>query len=92
MAVITLAIENQEGVNSLLDKIAANTPRYMTKKEVAEAFKVSNATVNRWIRSGEMKFASIGGILRISTKDVEAFYNRNRDMELLPKELKKVAP
>lgn len=48
----------------------------LTSQQVAEAFKVSVASVNRWAREGDL--ASIrtpGGNFRFRRKDVEAFLN-----------------
>lgn len=47
--------------------------RYQTVREVAELLKVSEATVRRWIRDGELRAIDIGKGWRIGADDLGAF-------------------
>jgi excisionase family DNA binding protein len=46
---------------------------YQTVREVAELLKVSEATVRRWIREGELRAIDIGKGWRIGSGDLDAF-------------------
>ncbi|MGM0583158.1 MAG: helix-turn-helix domain-containing protein [Pseudomonadota bacterium] len=46
---------------------------YRTVREVAELLKVSEATVRRWIRDGELRAIDIGKGWRIASGDLDAF-------------------
>lgn len=46
---------------------------YLTKKEVAEKFKVSQTTVNRWMRNG-LKFYRFEQIVRFKEDEVLGFF------------------
>lgn len=40
--------------------------QYMTKKDVMLQLQMSEATINRMLKSGELKFIKIGRLVRIS--------------------------
>lgn len=42
-----------------------------TVKEVAEIFKVTTRTVQSWIANGKIKSIKIGGVVRISSDEIE---------------------
>lgn len=46
--------------------------KMLTKKEVAEKYKVSESTVNRWINRG-LKCLKNNNILRFKEEDIEEF-------------------
>ena len=46
---------------------------YMTTREIAELFKVSEATVRAWIHAGELRAIRFGREFRVAVKDLEAF-------------------
>lgn len=50
-----------------------NREQYQTVKELAELLKVSEVTVRRWIKDGELRAIDIGKGWRISPGDLEAF-------------------
>jgi len=62
--------------------------QYQTVKEVAELLKVSEATVRRWIRDGELRAIEIGKGWRIADSDLEAFLcsHSTRDRETTEQE------
>lgn len=47
--------------------------QYQTVKEVADLLKVSEVTVRRWIKEGELRAIDIGKGWRISPGDLDAF-------------------
>lgn len=48
-------------------------PRLLTVQEVAEMLRVSNMTVYRLVRSGELRALQIGKSYRLREEDVDAF-------------------
>jgi excisionase family DNA binding protein len=48
-------------------------PGFLTPREVAEALRVSDMTVYRLIKSGELRALRIGKSFRISEEDFEAY-------------------
>jgi excisionase family DNA binding protein len=50
----------------------------MTLKEVAEAARVSESTVRRWLRNAELPAYRLGRQLRVRTEEFEAFLDRRR--------------
>ncbi|SIO07020.1 DNA binding domain-containing protein, excisionase family [Rhodovulum sp. ES.010] len=46
---------------------------YKTVRDVAEQLKVSEATVRRWIRDGELRAIDIGKGWRVGANDLGAF-------------------
>ncbi len=46
---------------------------YQTVREVADLLKVSEVTVRRWIKDGELRAIDIGKGWRIGTNDLDAF-------------------
>lgn len=48
-------------------------PGFLTPREVAEALRVSDMTVYRLIKSGELRAARIGKSYRIREEDVDAY-------------------
>ncbi|MCZ0811411.1 MAG: helix-turn-helix domain-containing protein [Pseudomonadota bacterium] len=47
--------------------------QYQTVKDVAELLKVSEVTVRRWIKDGELRAIDIGKGWRIGPGDLDAF-------------------
>lgn len=47
--------------------------QYQTVKDVADLLKVSDVTVRRWIKDGELRAIDIGKGWRIGPGDLEAF-------------------
>lgn len=47
--------------------------RYQTVQELAERLEVAEATVRRWIKSGELRAIDIGKGWRIAESDLERF-------------------
>jgi excisionase family DNA binding protein len=52
------------------------TDHLLTVHEVAEIMRVSNMTVYRLIRAGELRAARVGRGYRIRERDVEAYLSR----------------
>ncbi len=50
--------------------------RLLTVREVAEAMRVSNMTVYRLIKSGELDAIRVGRNFRIRDSDLEAYFDR----------------
>jgi len=48
---------------------------FMTTLEIAELFKVNEATVRAWIHEGELRAIRVGREFRVVVKDLEAFVN-----------------
>jgi len=46
---------------------------FMTTHEIAELFKVSEATVRAWIHEGELRAIRVGREFRVAVKELEAF-------------------
>jgi len=54
----------------------------MTLKEVAEAARVSDSTVRRWVRNSELPAYRLGRQLRVRSDEFEAFLDQRRlDLE-----------
>lgn len=47
--------------------------KFMTEKEVADLFRVSQASVVRWARAGLLKRTMLGGTIRYAQDDIESF-------------------
>lgn len=50
-----------------------SSDRYQTVKEVADLLKVSEVTVRRWIKDGELRAIDVGKGWRIGCDDLDAF-------------------
>ncbi len=50
-----------------------SSDRYQTVKEVADLLKVSEVTVRRWIKDGELRAIDVGKGWRIGSDDLDAF-------------------
>lgn len=48
---------------------------FMTTLEIAELFKVNEATVRAWIHGEDLRAIKLGREFRIAVEDVEAFVN-----------------
>jgi excisionase family DNA binding protein len=51
--------------------------KLLTVPETAVILKVSEESVRRFIRRGDLKAAKVGQSLRISIRDLEAYYRQN---------------
>ena len=63
----------------------------MTLKEVAEAAKVSESTVRRWVRSSELPAYRLGRQLRVRVEEFESFLDKQR-LDLDPDHNKRATP
>ena len=54
--------------------------RFFTIAAVAEFLDVSERTVRRWIKRGELVAHHIGAVVRIAESDLKAFIARHRDL------------
>jgi excisionase family DNA binding protein len=57
------------------------TDRLLTVHEVAGIMRVSNMTVYRLIRSGELKAARVGRGYRIRESEVDAYLDRGANLD-----------
>lgn len=57
---------------------------FMTTHEIAELFKVSEATVRTWIHEGELRAIRVGREFRVAVKDLEAFVNAHATRSVDP--------
>ena len=53
-----------------------NTPRYYTRRELAELLRVSLDTIDRWKKIGTLKGFTIEGSVRFSQEEVEELIKR----------------
>ncbi len=51
---------------------------YLTVKDIATRLQVSEQTVWRWIRSGELPSIKLGGQYRVSPDDLQDFLKKHR--------------
>jgi excisionase family DNA binding protein len=51
---------------------------YLTVKDIANRLQVSEQTVWRWIRSGELPSIKLGGQYRVSPDDLQDFLKKHR--------------
>ena len=51
---------------------------YLTKKEVAEKFKVSTKTIERWIKEKDMPYSRVDDVLRFNEKEVEEWFSSQK--------------
>jgi excisionase family DNA binding protein len=56
----------------------AAAERYLTRGDVAERLQVSIKTIDRWIKSGELPAAKLGGLVRISERDLAVLLAKSR--------------
>lgn len=54
-----------------------SSAQYQTVREVADLLKVSEVTVRRWIRDGELRAIDIGKGWRIGSDDLDKFLDRH---------------
>jgi excisionase family DNA binding protein len=51
---------------------------YLTKKEVAELLKVSEKTIERWIKNNNMPHSRVGNTLRFDQEEVESWFKSQK--------------
>ncbi len=49
---------------------------YLSVNEAAELLKVDTESIYRWVRSGKLPAAKIGGLWRIRKSDIDAFFKK----------------
>ncbi len=65
--------------NKAVKTVGLDRPRgLLTISETAETFHVSDRTVRRWIKKGELKVISLGRLRRIEPVEVERRIRDNR--------------
>ena len=65
--------------NKAVEQEVTDRPRgLLTISETAETFHVSNRTVRRWIKKGELRVISLGRLRRIEPGEVERRIRDNR--------------
>ncbi len=65
--------------NKVLKRDALDRPRgLLTISETAETFHVSDRTVRRWIKKGELRVVQLGRLRRIEPREVERRIRDNR--------------
>lgn len=52
--------------------------RLLTAKEAAEMLSLSERTIQRYLKSGELTFIRLGRSVRIELKDLEEFVERGK--------------
>ena len=57
---------------------ASDRTRWLTIADVAELLQVSDRTVQRWIKTGELAAHQLGRQWRISTRDLEEYLREHR--------------
>jgi excisionase family DNA binding protein len=55
------------------------TPRFFTIGDVADFFDVSDRSVRRWVKTGDLPVHRFGAAVRISDIDLRAFAARHRE-------------
>ncbi len=61
-----------EALNASSDpRLPAPLPESMTKAEICQAGKCSLATVNRWLKRGELRSVKVGRLVRVPRSAVE---------------------
>lgn len=50
---------------------------YFTIAEVAASLKVTDRTIRNWLMSGRLKAIRVGGVIRISRKELLIFTSQN---------------
>jgi len=54
-----------------------NNQELLSTKDVAKLFAVSEQTVRKWYRAGELKFIQRGQVIRVTREAVEQFIKSN---------------
>ena len=49
----------------------------LTTREVAKMFSVSDQTVRKWFKSGELPYLHMNGIIRVTREAVQKFISAN---------------
>jgi excisionase family DNA binding protein len=60
-----------------LDKTHDEAMGLLTTREVAKMFSVSEQTVRKWFRSGELPYLQKNGIIRVTREAVQQFIAAN---------------
>lgn len=68
----------------------ALTPLAYSVRDIAELVRVSDRTVWRWIKAGELRSVKVGGSVRVPAAEVEKLF-QGAKVEAKPKENPKVA-
>ena len=55
-----------------------NNQELLSTKDVAKLFAVSEQTVRKWYRAGELKFIQRGQVIRVTREAVEQFIKSDR--------------
>lgn len=53
------------------------TNEYITPIEIAQYIHVSPITVRKWLREGEIPYTKFGRVVRVKTRDFEAYCKAN---------------
>jgi excisionase family DNA binding protein len=56
----------------------ADEHTWLTPEEVAERIKVTEQTVRRWLRSGELTGTLLGRVWRVSLADLKVFMDERK--------------
>ncbi len=51
-------------------------PQYLSLQEMAKQLKVSERTIIRWVRSGELRAFRLGHVTRVTKEDFEKFLKK----------------
>jgi excisionase family DNA binding protein len=62
-----------DGMDSFGLVVVSDAPPVLTPKQAARALHVSDGTIRRWMRSGQLEGVRIGGRLRVPVEALEDF-------------------
>ncbi|MBN2116266.1 MAG: helix-turn-helix domain-containing protein [Anaerolineales bacterium] len=51
-------------------------PQYLSLQEMAKQLKVSERTIIRWVRSGELRAFRLGHVTRVTKEDFDKFLKK----------------
>lgn len=57
-------------LNAAVEADREEAVEYFSPKEIAELLKISDETVYRWIRAGDLKALDVGGKYRVRSSDL----------------------
>ena len=73
-------MEDRESIKALIKEVIEemNQPEFYTPEYIAAKVGVSEVTVRRWCRSGDLPYTKFNKFIRVAPKDFQMYCQRNR--------------
>lgn len=70
----------QSETSSVVKQELFDNSRLMTKREVADFFRVSTRTIDRWILAGKLKKIKVGGDSRFESQEIARLTGKGENL------------